>query len=104
MIVGPQETPQIQNQIQQSQQQVSFVTMIVKDNRFHHSHKDIAPASERNSSYRTKKHKYLNPNAQRLLLENSIVNGIQNKIAYANAFDLRSFRLRLEMEEEEVVA
>jgi hypothetical protein len=89
--------------MQQSQQQVLFVTMIVKDNSFHRSDKSIAPVSERNSSYRTKKRKNVNPDTQRLLLENSIVNKLQNEVAHANTFDLRSFRLRLEMEEEEVV-
>jgi hypothetical protein len=41
----------------------------------------------------------LNPNAQRLILENAAVNRIKGDIDYANAFLLRSFRLSLRMEE-----
>jgi hypothetical protein len=38
------------------------------------------------------------PYTQQLILETSIVNAIQNQIAHGNAFELRHFRLRLEME------
>jgi hypothetical protein len=48
-----------------------------------------------------KKQQLLDPNAQRLILELATVNRIQNEVAYANAFDLRSFKLYLRMEEEE---
>jgi hypothetical protein len=40
----------------------------------------------------------LNPGAQRVILENAVVNRIRGEIDYANAFLLRSFRLSLEME------
>jgi hypothetical protein len=42
----------------------------------------------------------LNPEAQQVIRENAIVNRIQNEVDHANAFDLRNFRLRLEMEKE----
>jgi hypothetical protein len=45
--------------------------------------------------------KRLNPRAQRLILENSIVNKIRGEIDYANAFLLQSFRLSLHMEDAE---
>jgi hypothetical protein len=47
-----------------------------------------------------KKKQQLDPNAQRLILELATVNRIQNEVACANAFDLRSFKLYLKMEEE----
>jgi hypothetical protein len=42
----------------------------------------------------------LDLDAQRLILENAIVNRIRGEIDYANAFLLRSFRLSLHMEED----
>ncbi|MFL6401689.1 MAG: hypothetical protein ACJ71K_12105 [Nitrososphaeraceae archaeon] len=41
----------------------------------------------------------LSPDAQRLILENATVNRIKGDVDYANAFLLRSLRLRLQMEE-----
>jgi hypothetical protein len=43
----------------------------------------------------------LNPNAQKLILENATVNKIKGEIDHANAFLLRSFRLLLQMEIED---
>lgn len=48
-----------------------------------------------------KKKQPLNPDAQRLILELTTVNRIQNQVDYANAFDLRSFKLYLKMESED---
>jgi hypothetical protein len=47
-----------------------------------------------------KKKNQLNQDAQRLILELATVNRIQNEVAYANAHDLRSFKLYLKLEEE----
>jgi hypothetical protein len=46
-----------------------------------------------------KPNRKLNPSAQRLILENAIVNRIKGDVDYANAFLLRSFRISLHMEE-----
>jgi hypothetical protein len=51
-------------------------------------------------NWREKKDR-LNPDVQSMLRENAVVNEIQNRVVYANAFELRSFRLRLEMEDQE---
>jgi hypothetical protein len=42
--------------------------------------------------------KELNPDVQQAIREIAVVSRIQNEVAYANAFDLRNLRLRLEME------
>ena len=43
------------------------------------------------------KKKQIDSYAQRLILEVAIVNRIQNQVAHANVFDLRSFKLYLKM-------
>lgn len=42
----------------------------------------------------------LNPEAQRIIREIAVVNRIQGEVDQANAFDLRSLRLRLRLEME----
>ena len=78
-------------------------TMIIKGNN-KDRHKLFSAAADEDTAgvgvTTTKKQKRrLNPNAQRLILENSTVNGIKGEIDYANAFLLRNFRFSLRMEE-----
>jgi hypothetical protein len=77
--------------------------MIIKGNN-KDRHKLFSAAADEDTAgvgvTTTKKPKRrLNPDAQRIILENATVNRIRGDIDYANALLLRSFRLSLRMEQ-----
>lgn len=61
----------------------------------------IKPNQHNESFSINKKQKKLDRNTQQLILENATVNRIKGEVDHVNGFILRSFRLRLEIEEQD---